>query len=538
MVDVVFVADAFVYDIPQGGAELVNYEVVNFLKNNGLRVEEVYSFKLTPAYINNRKDSVFIIGSFLNTPSSALEALKDVAYYLYEHDHKYCINRNPAVYKDFIIPPNELVHQELFSGAKKVMCQSQFQANILGKNFPNLKNIVNMGGSLWSQDFLESVKKNINSPAARTEKAAILKSDNPIKGQQAAESFCQKNNIEYDLIQESTPLQLFKKLQEYTYYIYFPTTPETFSRVFMEAKLAGCKIITNKLIGAATENYTYNDPLVLLKEVISHKSQILEQILSWVKQHENKHKKIEPFKSSTPLVSIITSVYKGKDYIDQFLEEITQQTIFSSCELILIDCNKSEDNYDKLAIEKYMNQYSNIFYHRLEKDPGVYGAWNFAIKHSNGQYITNANLDDRRSYENIETCLREIESSPEIDLVYSPFLITNEPNVTFYTTRSRQLFETHEYDKRLMYKCLPGCMPLWRRSLHEKNGYFDESYSSAGDLEFWLRCVKNGSEFKRVPQILGVYFFNPVGLSTSQANHYKKTNEEKSILNEYRELFA
>ena len=43
-----------------------------------------------------------------------------------------------------------------------------------------------------------------------------------------------------------------------------------------------------------------------------------------------------------PKVSIITSVYKGKKYIEQFLENITSQTIFKEkCELILINANST-----------------------------------------------------------------------------------------------------------------------------------------------------------------------------------------------------
>ena len=80
-------------------------------------------------------------------------------------------------------------------------------------------------------------------------------------------------------------------------------------------------------------------------------------------------------------------------------------------------------------------------------------------------------------------------------------------------------------------------MPLWRKSLHEKNGYFNEKYTSAGDLEFWLRCIRNGSTFKRIPEILGTYYHNPHGLSTSPANHARKIKEEREIFTEYQEVF-
>jgi hypothetical protein len=33
-----------------------------------------------------------------------------------------------------------------------------------------------------------------------------------------------------------------------------------------------------------------------------------------------------------------------------------------------------------------------------------------------------------------------------------------------------------------------GHFPMWRRSLHEKIGLFDERYMALGDADFWARC--------------------------------------------------
>ena len=508
MVDVVFVADAFLEEIPQGGAELANREVTDFLTTQNFVVEEVQGFKITKTYLEKRKSCLFILGGFLSIPKESLKTLENLNYLLYEHDHKYCYDRNPAKHINFKVPENQLVFVDLYKNAKKVLCQSQFHLDIIQKNLPFLNNLHNMKGSFWSDEFLKSVGE-----------------------------YCDKNNLEYDLISEPTPLQLFHTLTRYEYFVFLPQSPETFSRVFMEAKLAGCKIITNEMVGAAGEDYTYSDQSCLLREVHDHKRKSLKDISQWVK----KYKILLPETSlevKEPLISIITSVFKGEEFIEKFLEEIVQQSIFSQSELIFIDCNDDWDSFEQRVIHKYREKYSNIYYHRVEKDPGVYGAWNIAIEKSSGKYITNANLDDRRSYDNLELCLKLLKASPEIDLVYSPFLVTNQPNETFYTTKSRHLFETHEYDKRLMHKCLPGCMPMWRRDIHNKNGYFSEEYSSAGDLEFWLRCVKNGSLFKRVPHILGLYYHNPSGLSTSILNHEKKVKEEQKILIHYKELFV
>ena len=64
-----------------------------------------------------------------------------------------------------------------------------------------------------------------------------------------------------------------------------------------------------------------------------------------------------------PKISIITSVYNGDQFIEGFLADITQQTIFDQCELILINANSPGN--EEPVIKKYMDQYPNIIYQRL-----------------------------------------------------------------------------------------------------------------------------------------------------------------------------
>ena len=74
---------------------------------------------------------------------------------------------------------------------------------------------------------------------------------------------------------------------------------------------------------------------------------------------------------------------------------------------------------------------------------------------------------------------------------------------------------------------------MWRRTLHDTYGTFDEKYKSAGDWEFWLRCAFGGAQFKKYSDILGVYYFNPTGISTNEENSGWKQEEEKEVFKKY-----
>jgi hypothetical protein len=238
-----------------------------------------------------------------------------------------------------------------------------------------------------------------------------------------------------------------------------------------------------------------------------------------------------------PKVSIITSVFKADKYIKGFLEDITKQTIFKDkCELILINAN-SPGNEEEV-IKQYMEKYPNIVYKKLDSDPGIYGVWNMAIKMASGEYITNANVDDKKFPTFMEEMAKRLYISKNVDLVYANNLITSNPEETWDNNKATQLYSSEEFSLEAMLRGNPPhCMPMWRKSLHETNGYFEEKYRSASDWEFWLRCVFNGSKFSKIDKILGLYFFNPEGMSTNQENTSWKREEEKEVFRKYMDLY-
>jgi glycosyltransferase involved in cell wall biosynthesis len=234
--------------------------------------------------------------------------------------------------------------------------------------------------------------------------------------------------------------------------------------------------------------------------------------------------------SELPKISIIASMYDADEFIEGYLEDITSQTIFKEkCELILINANSPGN--EEPVIKKYMEKYPNIIYKKLDEDPGIYATWNIAIKMASGEFITNANMDDRKFPNSIEKHAKSLLINKDIDLVYADSYIVNEPNKTWETLPnncSRYDFEIFS-PKAMLRGNLPHNNPMWRKSLHDKFGYFNENYKSASDWEFWLTCVVGNSKFMKLNDILGIYYFNPKGISTNFENFSWKQEEEEEI---------
>ena len=277
-----------------------------------------------------------------------------------------------------------------------------------------------------------------------------------------------------------------------------------------------------------------------------------KRLKDWLKEEFEESKKYNNFVESVwgekvfdlnsvkiedlPKISIITSVYDGDEYIDGFLEDITNQTIFKEkCELIMINAN-SPGNEEE-TILKYQKMYpNNIIYKKLDADPGIYGVWNKAIEISSGEFLTNANLDDRKAVNSLEHHAKELYIDEQIDLVYADMMITDKPNETFESNSSEgRKYNFPEYTfNNLKMTNMPHASPMWRKSYHDKYGLFNDKYKSAGDWEMWLRGASKGSQFKKIQSTLGLYYFNPKGISTNPENFAWKREEEKEVYETYK----
>ena len=81
-------------------------------------------------------------------------------------------------------------------------------------------------------------------------------------------------------------------------------------------------------------------------------------------------------------------------------------------------------------------------------------------------------------------------------------------------------------------------MPVWKKSVHLKYGYFDDKYSAAADWEFWLRIVNGGENFLKLKKDLGAYYFNPNGISTNKKHAKDRFAEEKEIFFKHEKVFG
>ncbi len=212
-------------------------------------------------------------------------------------------------------------------------------------------------------------------------------------------------------------------------------------------------------------------------------------------------------------VSAIASIYKARRFIERLLENITSQTIFDRSELIIIDADSPENEAD--VIQPYLEKFDNIVYRRINFRIGIYDAWNLGVELARGKYLTNTNADDLRRVDSFEIQAKALEESG-CDIAYQNFFYTLDPDLDFdQVARIGFVSDVPGVNAgNLIDFNSPHNAPMWRRDVHSDVGLFDTGFKSAGDWEFWLRCLTRNKSFHRIKTPHVVYYHNPDGIST------------------------
>ena len=237
------------------------------------------------------------------------------------------------------------------------------------------------------------------------------------------------------------------------------------------------------------------------------------------------------------LVSAIVSTYNAEKFLRGCLDDLIQQTIADKLEIIIVNSGSEQD--EDSIVREYQKKHNNISYIKTDHREGIYKAWNRAIRVASGKYLTNANTDDRHRKDAFEIMTRTLEENPEIALVYGDQICTDTPNGTFENHHCTEPAKRSEYSKeRLLFGCCVGSQPMWRKSLHDEIGYFDESLLCSGDWDFWLRTSQK-YDFKHIPEFLGLYYHNKDGIEHGRRIHswYERNKVGRRYGREYLGIF-
>lgn len=228
-------------------------------------------------------------------------------------------------------------------------------------------------------------------------------------------------------------------------------------------------------------------------------------------------------------VSAIVSLYNSMEYVEECLNDLVSQTLFKrgKLEIVVIDSASPQD--ERSVVEKFQRQYSNIVYHRTPERETLYQAWNRGLELASGEYITNANSDDRHHPEGLEILCRVLQAHSNVDLVYADVYESVVANERFSSNprTCRYSYPNFFAPLSLLYYQF-GCQPMWRKTVHSSIGQFNGELRAAGDWEFCIRFSLAGLRALRVPQVLGSFLHRPTSISQQDQTSVREQQEVKA----------
>lgn len=198
-----------------------------------------------------------------------------------------------------------------------------------------------------------------------------------------------------------------------------------------------------------------------------------------------------------PLVSIIFTSYNHKEYLQQALDSLIDQT-YANTEIIVIDDNSSDGSKEIL---KTYAATPKISLHLLEKNTGSYvKASNYGASFAKGEYYMFAQCDDFAEPDQIEKLMGAFAAHKNVGVVYSKSKLVDEAGFAYsddFKGREQKFRDKCAADTVItgaeMREFLSfGCVipnlsaAILKKELYIETGGLSTDYLVAADWAFWL----------------------------------------------------
>ncbi|MBF8457265.1 glycosyltransferase [Kaistella sp. G5-32] len=232
------------------------------------------------------------------------------------------------------------------------------------------------------------------------------------------------------------------------------------------------------------------------------------------------------------LVSIIIPCYNQAQYLDECLKSILDQT-YENWECLIIN-DGSPDHTEKIA-KKWVKR-DKRFKYLYKENGGTSSAKNFGIKAALGNYIQILDSDDLLEKDKIFAQATYFDN--DIDLIISGYRY-------FESKDGRDAKKIFGRQNFLPEVCLTVqdtdilnlfsvknpfviSAPIYKKSIFEKVGLFDERLSALEDWELHLRCALHNMKFQH-----SGYLKNSLCLIRLHENSAMRNNQkmQKSYIN-------
>ena len=210
-----------------------------------------------------------------------------------------------------------------------------------------------------------------------------------------------------------------------------------------------------------------------------------------------------------PLISIIITYYKKKNFIKKTLDSIFNQT-YKNYEVIFVydDEDKIDINFLKKLLSKFKKKKIII----NKKNLGVAGSRNLAIKYSKGKYLAFIDADDVWKKHKLLKQLHFMETN-SYNFSFTSYAVVNEKDMILNTRKANSDADYSTlYNSNFIGLSTVMINRSIIRSVHFPNLKTQE------DFALWLKLARKGYKLKHLNQTLSFWRNSKNSLSSNTLN--------------------
>ena len=209
------------------------------------------------------------------------------------------------------------------------------------------------------------------------------------------------------------------------------------------------------------------------------------------RQDQKKRKWKQPVK-----ISVLVPAYRTPEsYLRQMIESVQAQT-YENWELCIADGSGKEESLEKI-VSQYAAKDSRIRYQLLDKNEGISGNTNAAIRMASGEYLAFFDHDDLLTEDALYEAARAIEEQ-KAELIY-----TDEDKVRADLSEYFQPHFKPDYNPDLLCANNYIChLVVVKKELADRVGGLRKEFDGAQDHDFLLRITERTDRIVHIPKVL------------------------------------
>lgn len=216
-----------------------------------------------------------------------------------------------------------------------------------------------------------------------------------------------------------------------------------------------------------------------------------------------------PAGGAVPRTAVIVSLYNAATKLPTLLDNLALQTMAQAGELevVLVDSNSPAD--ERAALEAWRRSRGStlpVVYARSAERETIQAAWNRGIRLARAPYLAFLGADEGLHPDALRQLAAALDRDRRADWAMADSLVTSVDRNGVFDADVMPYDRTgYRQDLVLLETCyLSWVGGLYRRSIHERFGFYDESFRAAGDTEFKNRLMPHIRSV-HVPGMLGVF---------------------------------